>query len=93
MDTLGIGGYSVEELPPETLKDRQYAHYRHLDGRVVRLPADPYSLKHYTQKGLVVVTDELNDSVKADKVIGEVPKPVRKPRKKARRKSKKGGKP
>ena len=67
------------ELPKDTLKQCPHAFYRHKDGRVVRLPADAYSLNHYLQKGLVIVEEEVV-SIK------------RKPRK-ARRKTKKGGKP
>lgn len=82
---LSMHGYSIEELP--NLAVRPWASYRHLDGRVVRLPADAFALNYYRGKGLVVVTDE---PLKDD--IGEVPKPIPKPRKKARRKTKQGGK-
>lgn len=71
------GTYSIEEL--KNLNTRNYSLYRHKDGRVVRLPSDPYSLKHYLQKGLVVVKDEIPEEA----VLPEN-KPV-----KARRKYKK----
>ena len=73
--------YSIEEL--KNLKSREYLMYRHKDGRVVRLPADPYSLQHYLQKGLVVVKDEIPE---------EAVLPENKPAK-ARRKYKKRRKP
>jgi len=54
------GSYSVEMLPPQ--KIRPFATYKHKDGRVVHLPADPYSLNHYLKKGLVLVNPvETND--------------------------------
>jgi len=87
-NTLVLGGYSIEELP--NLRSVPYAFYRHKDGRVVRLPADPYSLNHYLKKGLVIVSE--NDSPAGEEVVPA--KPAGKPiKRRVRRKSKKGGKP
>jgi hypothetical protein len=46
-------GYKVERL--SAVKKRPVAYFRHKDGRVVQLPADPYSLNYYLEKGLVLV--------------------------------------
>jgi hypothetical protein len=51
---LEIKGYQIEEIP---VQERPYLFYKHKDGRIVRLPADPYSLKYYLSKGLVVVPE------------------------------------
>ena len=59
-DTLSIKGYSVEELP--NLKTRAWALYRHKDGRVVRLPADPIALHYYQRKGLVLLDEPLQEN-------------------------------
>ncbi len=51
-NTLELTGYSIEVLPRED----KTALYRHKDGRVVRLPDNPYSRRHYLMKGLVLYT-------------------------------------
>ncbi len=53
-DTLELTGYSVEVLP----REKKTALYRHKDGRVVCLPSDAYSLRHYLSRGLVLYTGE-----------------------------------
>jgi hypothetical protein len=58
-DKVFLRGYAIEELP--NLVHVPYAYYRHKDGRVAYLPADPYSLHHYLAKGLVLV-DKPNKS-------------------------------
>lgn len=52
-DKVFLRGFAIEELP--NLAHAPYATFRHKDGRIVRLPADPYSLNHYLAKGLVLV--------------------------------------
>jgi hypothetical protein len=46
-------GYGIEMLPD--LKKRPMLTFKHKDGRIVTLPADPYSLNYYLSKGLVLV--------------------------------------
>lgn len=58
-DTLLISGYSIEEIP--NLDRQPFAWYRHKDGRIVWLPADAYSLRHYLGKGLVLVPIKTNE--------------------------------
>ena len=84
---METGSYSITELP--NMKTRPYAFYRHLDGRVVRLPADPYSIKHYLQKGLVMVSGEESVLPEPELLFSEPEEvPIDKPVK-TRRKSKK----
>jgi len=49
MGDLDFRGYSVEILPSE---EKPISLYKHKDGRVVKLPSDPRSLKYYLSKGL-----------------------------------------
>lgn len=50
-NTLEVKGYSIEILP---IPPRSTALYKHKDGRIVRLPDDPYSRRHYLASGLVL---------------------------------------
>lgn len=50
MGDLESQGFSIEVMP----KEDKTSLYEHKDGRVVRLPSDPRSLKYYLRKGLTL---------------------------------------
>ena len=63
-------GYSegkVNDLPNLDLP--RWAYYRHIDGRIVHLPADPISLRRNKNKGFVFLGDELDEPLPDNNVI------------------------
>jgi hypothetical protein len=80
-------GSTIKRIP---LKERPTAMFRHKDGRIVRLPADTYSLAYYLKKGLVLVDENAGEEPKAINEPAPVEKESKPPKKRGRpRKSKK----
>ena len=57
--TKGFEVGEVNDLPNLNLP--QWAYYRHIDGRVVHLPADPITRKRNKNKGFIFLGDEPPD--------------------------------
>lgn len=57
---LETKGYSVGEVNKGigNLDLPKWAYYRHIDGRIVYLPADPISQRRNKNKGFVFLGDE-----------------------------------
>ena len=47
----------------------QWAYYRHIDGRIVHLPADPITLRRNRNKGFIFLGNELPDEPLQDYII------------------------